>query len=65
MENIYFGQLDPNWRDDARSALDEQRDLMIKQEKIARDKSLPKQIAIYGGGALIILTVLIIYKYKK
>jgi hypothetical protein len=47
-DGIYFGQLNPNWRENAQ-----------------REKSLPKEILIFGGGALVLLTALVIYKYVK
>lgn len=62
---IYFGQLDPQWRDNAQKLLDEQSELLRNLENRERRLSLPKEIAIYGGGVLILLTILIIYKYKK
>ncbi len=64
-EGIYFGQLDPNWRKNTEKILDEQRDEMIRLENQQREESLPKEIAIFGGGALVLLTILIIYKYAK
>lgn len=64
-EGIYFGQLDPNWRKNTEKILDEQRDEMIRLENEQREDSLPKEIAIFGGGALVLLTILIIYKYAK
>jgi len=64
-EGIYFGQLDPNWRKNTEKILDEQRDEMIRLENEQRENSLPKEIAIFGGGALVLLTILIIYKYAK
>jgi len=64
-EGIYFGQLDPNWRKNTEKILDEQRDEMIRLENQQREDSLPKEIAIFGGGALVLLTILIIYKYAK
>lgn len=62
---VYFGQLDPNWRQNAQSVIDEQTDYMKKIEDAQRSKSLPKEIAIFGGGILVVLTILIIYKSKK
>jgi hypothetical protein len=64
-DGIYFGQLDPNWRKNTEKILDEQRDEMIRLENQQREDSLPKEIAIFGGGALVLLTILIIYKYAK
>lgn len=61
----YFGQLDPYWRQNAQKIIDEQREEMISIEDAQRTESLPKEIAIFGGGALILLVGLIIYKYKK
>lgn len=62
---IYFGQLDPNWRENAQKVIDEQRKEMQSIEDAQRKDSLPKEIAILGGGALVLLVGLIIYKYKK
>lgn len=62
---IYFGQLDPKWRENAQKVIDEQTQIMKDIEDAERQKSLPREIAIFGGGALVLLTILIIYKYKK
>lgn len=62
---IYFGQLDPKWRENAQRIIDEQTDIMKDIERSEREKTLPRQIAIFGGGVLVLLTILIIYKYKK
>lgn len=62
---VYFGQLDPKWKENAQSILDEQSELLRSIEDKQRGLSLPKEIGIYGGGVLILLTILIIYKYKK
>lgn len=62
---MYFGQLDPRWKENAQQIIDEQKEIMINAEKNARQNSLPKEILIFGGGTLLILTILIIYKYKK
>lgn len=64
-EGIYFGQLDPNWRQKAQQVIDEQRDVMVGLEDAQRKKSLPTEILIFGGGALVLLTALVIYKYVK
>ena len=64
-EGMYFGQLNPNWRGDAQKIIDEQKQEMIDIENAQRTDSLPKELAIYGGGALILLVGLIIYKYKN
>tara|TARA_B110000977_G_scaffold43781_1_gene59400 strand:- start:11686 stop:11979 length:294 start_codon:yes stop_codon:yes gene_type:complete len=64
-EKPYFGQLDPNWREKAQELLDEQQQIMREVEDSQRKKSLPKEIMIFGGGIVIVLTILIIYKYKK
>lgn len=63
--DIYFGQLDPNWKVNAQKIIDEQKDVMKELEDNARRDSLPKEILIFGGGTLLLLTILIIYKYKK
>ena len=34
-------------------------------EDAQREKSLPTEILIFGGGALVLLTALVIYKYVK
>lgn len=62
---IYFGQLDPKWRENLQKVIDEQSDVMKEIERSERQRSLPREIAIFGGGALVLLTILIIYKYKK
>ena len=62
---IYFGQLDPKWRENAQRIIDEQSAIMKDIERSERQKSLPREIAIFGGGALVLLTILIIYKYKR
>lgn len=64
-EGIYFGQLDPNWRGNAQKIIDEQREEMESLEDAQRQKSLPTEILIFGGGALVLLTALVIYKYVK
>jgi len=64
-EGIYFGQLDPNWRKNAQEIIDEQRKTMEDIEDAQREKSLPTEILIFGGGALVLLTALVIYKYVK
>ena len=64
-EGMYFGQLNPNWRSDAQKIIDEQKQEMIDIENAQRSDSLPKEVAIFGGGALILLVGLIIYKYKN
>lgn len=64
-EKPYFGQLDPNWRQNAQAVLDEQREEMERLEDEARAKGLPKEILILGVGTLVVLTFLIINKYKK
>lgn len=61
----YFGQLDPNWRQNAQKVLDEQRGEMERLEDEERAKGLPKEILILGVGTLVVLTFLIINKYKK
>jgi len=64
-EKPYFGQLDPNWRQNAQKVLDEQRDEMKRLEDEERAKGLPKEILILGVGTLLVLTFLIVNKYKK
>ena len=63
-ETPYFGQLDPNWRAKTQEIIDEQKELMIGIEDKSRENSLPKESLILVGGAVILLTFLIIYKYK-
>jgi hypothetical protein len=63
-ETPYFGQLDPDWRAKTQAVLDEQKQAMIDIEKRERANSLPKESLILVGGAVILLTVLIIYKNK-
>lgn len=62
--DIYFGQLPPNWRDELDEVLDDQKQRMINVEKQSRIKNLPKQALVFGGGILVILTILVIKKYK-
>ena len=38
---------------------------MERLEDAQRKKSLPTEILIFGGGALVLLTILVIYKYVK
>lgn len=64
-KQIYFGQLDPNWKKNAESVLDEQRKEMERLEDDARKEGLPKEILILGVGTLVLLTFLIVNKYKK
>ena len=64
-EGIYFGQLDPNWRRNAQEIIDEQTEALERLEDAQRKKSLPTEILIFGGGALVLLTILVIYKYVK
>tara|TARA_R110000782_G_scaffold49136_1_gene107071 strand:- start:1821 stop:2111 length:291 start_codon:yes stop_codon:yes gene_type:complete len=61
----YFGQSDPNWRENAQEIIDEQEEEMKRLEDAQRKKSLPTEILIFGGGTLVILTILVIYKYVK
>ena len=65
VEKPYFGQLDPDWRKNAQKVLDEQQGAMKDIEDTDRITNLPKEILIFGGGTLLILAVLVIYKYKK
>jgi hypothetical protein len=64
-DTLYFGQLDPKWRENAQKIIDEQTAIMKEVEGEDRRKNLPKQIAIFGGGVLVLLTILIIIKNKK
>lgn len=64
-EKPYFGQLDPNWRKNAQAILDEQREEMERLEDEERAKGLPKEILILGVGTLVVLTFLIVNKYKN
>ena len=65
IEKPYFGQLNPDWRKNAQKVLDEQQGAMKDIEDTDRVTNLPKEILIFGGGTLLILAVLVIYKYKK
>ena len=64
-ETPYFGQLDPLWKQKAQEILDEQEREMIRLENEARSKGLPKEILILGVGTVVLLTFLIINKYKN
>lgn len=64
VEKPYFGQLDPDWRAKTQSVIDEQKEAMINIENKSRGNSLPKESLILVGGAVILLTILIIYKNK-
>jgi hypothetical protein len=64
-EGIYYGQLDPDWKEKAQKIIDEQMATMKRLEDSQNKKSLPTEILIFGGGALVLLTVLVIYKYVK
>lgn len=64
-QELYAGQLDPKWRENAQNVLDEQRQVMEDLENDASKKGLPKEILIFGVGTLILLTFLIINKYKS
>ena len=63
-EDFYKGQLDPYWKENLNSILDEQQQIMVDAEKQARAKSLPKELAILGGGIVAILFAIIIFKKK-
>ena len=65
IEKPYFGQLDPDWKKNAQKILDEQQGNMKNLEDTDRVTNLPKEILIFGGGTLLILAILVIYKYKK
>jgi hypothetical protein len=64
VEKPYFGQLDPDWRAKTQEVIDEQKQAMIDIENKSRGNSLPKESLILVGGAVILLTILIIYKNK-
>ena len=64
-DDLYYGQVPPNWREELNKVLDDQKDTMVDIEDINRKKTLPKQIAIFGGGLLFLLTVIVIIKYSK
>jgi hypothetical protein len=64
VEKPYFGQLDPDWKENTQKALDEQKEIMIGIENKSRENSLPKESLILVGGAILLLTILIIYKNK-
>lgn len=63
-DGIYFGQLDPYWKKNLDDALDDQEKRIVDIEDKSRRINLPKQALIFGGGLLVVLTVLIIIKYK-
>lgn len=63
--DLYGGQLRPDWDERLNKNLDKGRDIRRDLEASNRQENLPKQILIFGGGIVIALTVLIIYKYKK
>ena len=63
--DLYGGQLRPDWRERLDKDLDKGRDIRRNLEVTNRQENLPKQILIFGGGIVITLTALIIYKYKK
>jgi len=64
-DGVYFGQLNPNWKRDAQKIIDDQMGAMKKIEDSNNKESLPREILIFGGGALVLITVLVIYKYVK
>lgn len=61
---IYFGQLDPKWRQNAQKIIDEQKAEMLRLEKEANINETPKEYLYLGAGVLILLLGLVIYKYK-
>lgn len=63
--DLYGGQLRPDWEERINKDLDTLQKVKRDIEASNRRENLPKQILIFGGGIVIALTVLIIYKYKK
>lgn len=63
--DLYGGQLRPDWKERINRDLDTYQSIKRDLEASDRQENLPKQILIFGGGIVITLTVLIIYKYKK
>lgn len=63
--DLYGGQLRPDWRERLNKDLDKGSEIKRNLEATNRQENLPKQILIFGGGIVITLTALIIYKYKK
>ena len=62
--DVYYGQLPPNFREELDEVLDDQKDRMVALEDDSRKKNLPKQALVLGVGVIVILTVLIIKKYR-
>jgi len=62
--DVYYGAYNPNRKDYINSILDEQQDIMIGVEESANKDNLRKRGLILGVGVMIILSVLVIYKYK-
>lgn len=63
-EEFYKGQLDPYWKENLKDVLDEQEKIMVDIENTQRAKSLPKELAILGGGIVAILFAIIIFNRK-
>lgn len=60
----YYGQYNPNRKDYINTILDEQDKIFRDSDKESEKKTLPNRQIILGAGILIILGVLVIYKYK-
>jgi|TARA_B100001094_G_C17997463_1_gene703390 hypothetical protein len=62
--NPYYGQYDPNKKDYINQILDRQNQIFLDTEKREDDKTIPKRTIILGVGVLVLVGVLVIYKYK-
>jgi hypothetical protein len=62
---LYSGQLNPNWRNDLKSILNEQQDEIIGLEKGYSKDSLPKEYLILMGGVVVMVIGILIYKNRK
>jgi len=64
-KELYSGQLNPFWRSDLKDILDEQEDELIRLEEGYNKDSTPKEYLILGGGILVLVIGLLIYKNRK
>ena len=60
----YYGQYDPNKKGYINQILDQQNQIFLDAEKKEDDKTIPKRAIILGTGVLVLVGVLVIYKYK-
>lgn len=60
----YYGTYNPNKRDYIKKIIDNQQDVIDEVEREKSKEFLPKRTLIFGGGILLVLVVLVIYKYK-